>query len=48
MKCRIQKERMCEQDLRHKLKNTLFLQNVIITSIGRNKNDFYKNVGNFL
>lgn len=47
-KFRIQKARMCEQDLRHKLKNTLFLQMVIITSTGRNKNDFYKNVGNFL
>lgn len=48
MKFRIQKERMCEQDLRHKIKNTLFHQNVIVTSIGRNKNDFYKNVGKFL
>lgn len=47
MKFRIQKARMCEQDLWHKLKNALFLQNVIITSTGKNKNDFYKSVGNY-
>lgn len=48
MKCRIHRERICQQDLRHKLKDTPFPQNghVIITSIGNNKNDFYDNVGN--
>ena len=48
MKCRIQNEAMLEQSLVNTLKKELLIQHIVISNIGKNKSNVYKDIGNFL